>query len=64
LAVNPVTIRFENEAGETLTTLAQFEGQGRSRQTFEMDVLPGVCRVSFVFLPGSQFDFFGCQFEQ
>lgn len=64
MAVNPVTIRFENEAGETLTTLAQFRGQGRSRQLFPMEVLPGVCTVSFVFLPGSQYDFYGFQFSR
>lgn len=64
LAVNPVTIRFENEQGETLTTLAQFSGEAGRSQRFEMEVLPGVCSVSFVFLPGSQFDFFGFRFEQ
>lgn len=64
LAVNPVTIRFENEAGETLTTLAQFKGEGRSRQVFDVEVLPGVCTVSFVFLPGSQYDFYGFQFAK
>ncbi|MBQ8313227.1 MAG: DUF4982 domain-containing protein [Clostridia bacterium] len=64
LETNPVTVRFEREDGETLTTLAQFKGTGRSQQQFEMDVLPGVCRVSFVFLPGSQFDFYGFQFNK
>lgn len=64
LAVNPVTIRFENEAGDSLTTLAQFTGEGRSTQTFDLEVLPGVCTVSFVFLPGSQFDFYGFQFAK
>lgn len=64
LEANPVTIRFENEEGEQLTTLAQFKGQGRSQQQFEVDVLPGVCTVSFVFLPGSQYDFYGFQFQK
>ncbi|MBQ7866414.1 MAG: hypothetical protein IJ350_08605, partial [Clostridia bacterium] len=59
-----VTVRFEREDGETLTTLAQFKGTGRSQQQFEMDVLSGVCTVSFVFLPGSQFDFYGFQFSK
>ena len=61
---NPVTIRFENEQGETLTALAQFKGTGRSQQIFEIDVLPGICTVSFVFLPGSQFDFYQFQFKE
>ncbi len=63
LETNPVTIRFENEQGETLTTLAQFRGGGPTCQTFDVDVLGGVCTISLVFLPGSRFDFFGFQFE-
>lgn len=64
LAVNPVTIRFENEAGETLTTLAQFKGTERASQVFDVEVLSGVCTVSFVFLPGSQYDFYGFRFAK
>lgn len=62
LTENPITVRFQNEAGETLTTLAQFKGMTRGKQTFAVEVLPGMCTVSFVFLPGSQFDFFGFRF--
>ena len=61
---NPITLRFQNEAGESLTSLAQFKGVERGKQVFETDVLPGLCTVSFVFLPGCQFDFYGFQFEQ
>jgi len=64
LSENPVTIRFEREDGRQLTSLAQFRGTGRGKQTFEVEVLPGMCRVSFVFLPGSQFDFYGFQFDK
>lgn len=64
LETNPVTIRFENENGEQMTTLAQFKGTGRSQQSFRVDVMPGVCTVSFVFLPGSQYDFYSFRFEQ
>lgn len=64
LTENPITIRFRNEAGETLTALAQFKGGERGKQTFEVEVMPGVCTVSFVFLPGSRFDFFGFSFRQ
>lgn len=59
---NPVTIRFENEAGEQVTSLARFVGGGRGRQRFEVDVLRGMCSVTFVFLPGSRFDFYGFRF--
>ena len=63
LAVNPVTVRMRNGAGQELTALAEFRGPGRSAQTFEIEALPGVCEVSFVFLPGSRFDFYGFRFE-
>lgn len=64
LTENPITIRFQNAAGDTLTTLAQFRGTERGGQRFAMEVLPGVCAVTFVFLPGCQFDFFGFRFRQ
>lgn len=64
LEENPVTIHFEREDGREITSLAQFRGTGRGEQTFEVEVLPGLCKVSFVFLPGSQFDFYGFRFEK
>lgn len=64
LKENPITVRFQNEAGECLAALAQFKGTERGEQTFEVEVLPGVCTVSFVFLPGCQFDFYGFTFRQ
>ncbi len=64
LAENPITIRFQNEAGESLTALAQFKGTDRGEQVFQVEVLPGVCTVSFVFLPGCQFDLCGFKFSQ
>ena len=45
--------------------LALLVGCGAPReQTFSVRVLPGECTVSFVFLPGSRFDFYGFQFEK
>ena len=64
LTVNPITVRYRNDAGQELTALAEFRGAGRSEQTFAVEVLPGVCEVSFVFLPGSQFDFRAFRFER
>lgn len=63
LTEQPVTIRFRNEEGRELTALAPFKGGERGEQTFPVAVLPGVCTVSFVFLPGSKFDFYGFRFE-
>ena len=64
LPANPITVRFQNDAGQELTALAQFQGTGRREQTFDVEVLPGVCTVSFVFLPGSQCDFYAFQFAE
>lgn len=64
LEENPITVRFQNSEGETLTTLAQFRGNERGWQEFAVDVLPGVCSVTFVFLPGCQFDFYAFRFRQ
>ena len=64
LTEQPVTVRFRNEEGRELTSLAPFKRGERGEQTFVVDVLPGLCDVSFVFLPGSQFDFYGFQFEK
>ena len=64
LAENPITVRFQNDDEEMLTTLAQFRGTQRGWQEFAMDVLPGVCSVTFVFLPGCQFDFYAFRFRQ
>jgi len=64
LQENPITIRFQNADGEMLTTLAQFKGTERITQEFETNVLPDTCTVSFVFLPGCQFDFYSFQFRQ
>ncbi len=64
LTENPITIRYQNEAGESLTTLAQFKGVRRGEQSFEVEVLPGVCTVTFVFLPGCRFDFYNFRFRK
>lgn len=64
LKENPITIRIQNEQGESLTALAQFRGDGAAEQTFPVAVLPGMCTVSFVFLPGCQFDFYGFCFAK
>ena len=56
-AVNAVTVRFTGADGKTLTGIADFLGNGGEAQEFPMDVPGGPCTVSFVFLPGSLFDF-------
>ena len=64
LEEQPVTIRFRGEDGRELTALASFAGGARGEQAFQVPVLPGECTVSFVFLPGSRFDFYGFRFAR
>lgn len=65
LPENPVTVLMQNEAGEELRELCSFrQSEGRVEQRFRVRVLPGKCKVSFVFLPGSQFDFYGFRFTK
>ncbi len=63
LAENAVTVRMENDQGENLTELVTFRGGEEGEQRFRIRVPGGVCRVSFVFLPGSRFDFHSFRFE-
>ena len=57
LSVNTISIRIRNEAGDETTTAAEFAGGKEEKQHFRLNVPSGVCSVSFVFLPGSAFDF-------
>jgi len=55
--IHPITIRIRGENGEEQNEAADFRGNGESEQDFSVSVPGGNCRVSFVFLPGSHFDF-------
>lgn len=62
---NPVNVVMVNADGQERRELCSFtHTPERSSQHFELPVLPGLCTVSFVFLPGSQFDFYGFQFAK
>ena len=60
---NPITILIQNEAGDEVTQIAGFR-RGEGAQTFLIKTLPGKCTVTFVFLPGSRFDFTSFRFEK
>ena len=60
---NPITVRFQNESGEETAEVANFRC-GSGEQRFRLRVPGGKCKVTFVFLPGSQFDFTGFHFEK
>ena len=63
LEINAITLRMENEAGDAVTEVVRFAGGGEETQRFRVRVPGGKTTVSFVFLPGSQFDFEGFAFE-
>ena len=63
LQKNPITVHIAGEHGEQETQIAEYLGQGGAQQRFLLNVPGGVCTVTFVFLPGSQFDFDGFRFE-
>ena len=62
LPVNTVSLRIVNEQGETAVNTCAFQKSEREEQAFEADAPSGLCEVSFVFLPGSSFDFYGFRF--
>ncbi|MBR1585608.1 MAG: DUF4982 domain-containing protein [Clostridia bacterium] len=63
LPVNTVTVRITSETGEETTSLCAFQkSEGKSSQRFRVSVPAGMCTVAFIFLPGSQFEFYGFRF--
>ena len=64
LPVNTITVRIRNEQGEETISAAEFTGEGPERQQFRISVPEGNSTVSFVFLPGSSFDFMSFRFER
>lgn len=63
LETQAVTIRIRNEEGIEMINMCRFlRSPERGRQSFPVQVPAGMCAVSFVFLPGSSFDFYGFQF--
>ena len=57
LPLNTISILIRNEKGEEKKQAADFSGNGGKIQRFRVEVPEGSCTVSFVFLPGSAFDF-------
>ena len=57
LPVNTVSIRIRNGSGDETVSAAEFAGDGEKTQRFRLKAPAGNCTVSFIFLPGSSFDF-------
>ena len=62
LEAHPITVRMTDEKGDSMTEIVSFQGSGPKRQAFSVRVPQGLSTVSFVFLPGSRFDFEGFTF--
>jgi len=62
LAQNPITLQIRREDGEETREVLAFTAE-HAQQRFALAVPGGLCTVTFVFLPGSQFDFEGFRFE-
>ncbi|XEC94018.1 glycoside hydrolase family 2 TIM barrel-domain containing protein [Paenibacillus tarimensis] len=61
---NTIHIRFESQDGES-NQLVDFKlTDGYEERVFELDKITGVQKVTFIFLPGSNFDFGWFRFER
>lgn len=61
--VNQIQLRYTPEGGTQKTVLLEFTKDGGVDQSFDIPKLVGVNDVSFVFMPGSCFDFDWFRFE-
>lgn len=62
LQSNPITVRIQRTDGKEITQIAEFSGSDERTQRFPLLTPGGMCSVTFIFLPGSQFDFDGFRF--
>lgn len=61
--MNQIQLRYTPAGGAQKTVLLEFQQDGGREQRFDIPKLSGVNDVSFVFMPGSRFDFDWFRFE-
>lgn len=61
--MNQIQLRYTPAGGAQKTVLLEFQQDGGRKQRFDIPKLSGVNDVSFVFMPGSKFDFDWFRFE-
>lgn len=61
--MNQIQLRYTPAGGAQKTVLLEFQQDGGRKQRFDIPKLSGVNDVSFVFMPGSRFDFDWFRFE-
>ena len=65
LPENAIRVQFTARDGEQQTTLCMFsQSESPCEQRFTVQAPAGPCSLSFVFLPGSHFDFYGFRFAE
>ncbi|MCM3204132.1 glycoside hydrolase family 2 TIM barrel-domain containing protein [Paenibacillus illinoisensis] len=61
---NTIHIRFAGENGQSNQLVEFTHSEGYEERVFELEQVSGVQKVTFIFLPGSQFDFGWFRFEK
>ncbi|MEH7416906.1 glycoside hydrolase family 2 TIM barrel-domain containing protein [Neobacillus drentensis] len=61
---NTIHIRFANEAGESNQLVEFTQSDNYEERVFELERITGIQKVTFIFLPGSNFDFGWFRFER
>jgi beta-galactosidase len=61
---NTIHIRFAGPGGETVQAVEFLRSEGYEARVFELERVTGARDVTFVFLPGSRFDFAWFRFER
>jgi beta-galactosidase len=61
---NTIHIRFASEAGESNQLVEFTQSENYEERVFELDRITGIQKVTFIFLPGSNFDFGWFRFER
>ncbi|MCR2802486.1 glycoside hydrolase family 2 TIM barrel-domain containing protein [Paenibacillus soyae] len=61
---NTIHIRFDGENGESAQVVEFERTSGYEERRYRIDRVRGMMKVTFIFLPGSQFDFGWFQFEK
>ena len=64
LPVNTITVRIRNGEGKETTDAVDFTRSGGTDQSFRVHTPGGDCTVTFIFLPGSSFDFDSFRFSR
>ncbi|CAM3606651.1 glycoside hydrolase family 2 TIM barrel-domain containing protein [Marinicrinis lubricantis] len=61
---NTIHIRFSGEGGESNQLVEFTQSEGYEERVFDLERVTGVQKVTFIFLPGSNFDFGWFRFEK